>query len=1801
MADKFSALFEVEFESLQSVQGKLNKLTNGLKNSGIKLNLDTSDINNIISDLSKISRQQINILPSGEITTIQKFNDELGKTVTLKENLTKGTVGISLTDNAEKIKNETKKLKEYIELEKQKLNLQLESMELDKSEYSNSGELGLLKGSINNLNGSNLNQVKIQANELRAILNELDQNIKNQTQLANQMANGREKAELRIRAEIEKTNKAQTDAINKALENSKKEEQQLKNYIELEKQKLNVRQKSIEINRGSLINDKYSDKIKDSINSLNANTMDEARKKVSELSLELTKLDQNARMNGVQVGQKNIMSFGESIKSTATKLGIFVSTAMVLNQLRSSVGDAINYIRELDSAMVDLRKVTDETDATYSKFLSNMHDVALRLGTQSKDMVEATTNWAKTGENLKNATKLAENTILLTKVGDIKNVETAQEYLVPPLKAFNIEAERSIELIDKYNNISNNMATSTEDVGQGLNVASNSLAVAGNTLEQSIALISTASSTTQASGDKVGNALKTISLRLATFKDENGEVIPKLAGDLGALGVQVTDSSGQIRSTFDIFRDLGKIFKDLDKNTQLQLSEMLGGKQQANIVSSILKNVEELDRAYGLATNSAGSAMAEFEKYQQGIQYSIDQLKEQINGLYTNFLDGGFFKGLVNGASGVVGAINTVTNALGSFPTAITTIVGAMTIFNSKFRESSQFLTNFIPPLNNVYNGLKNWSQGLENTRDGLVSQIAHIKQLAIEYQKAGLSTKTIGVNLAGLTTKLALTNVKLIASKVAVIGLQTALSMGLSFAITSIISALSSFVDKLIVTNEELKKMNEESLASIKSNNEIVSSVENLIKKEEELKNKINSKGNTYEQQKQYRSELLDVQRQIAQILPESASAFDEEGNKISNNTNKILENLEAKKKLSEKEALKIIDNNDSYEARIEAPKKYEKLKKQLEDMRKAYQLNEEYMGKEVNLKWIENIEKSVNKYEEDIKSMSSAIETLKNLGWEKDRIAQEVFKDYDSETAIKWYNELIPVVDRYIAKTNEATQSQEEMSKASSDTTQQSKHVQDLQNEYEQLGYSVEEAKNKIEALNKLSGTDVQSQKVKDATNSYGEAINKVKEYYIMLQKINEEGTLTPDLVVELATKYPELGSNVTDVYKVQEHLNNEIERQVEIQRQAFQVMIGDDKDYYNNKIKNSNEAQSVFNKLASQFVDINSENYKFDLKNFGSLNEAKVEFMNQLSKPLSQFLSNLVGGSAESYEKDLINSKNWASTKAKILEKLDEQISKIENRMVNAFTNSVTSADAMNQEKFAKNAIIQLNKLQSAKANIDTSFNEFYVGFDKSSPTFGKGSFSSSGSGKGSGKSSTEKEIGNLGDLRQRYYEVDNALKDVNNRLKENKTLMENAKDKERIDYLKKEIALLGEKKIALENSRKARQQELQELKYQLELKNFTFDSNGKVTNQQQRVGFLTDWANSFSGDDKKSAQESVKNTVEILKKYTDLLLDDIPSITNEITNLANETASVNKEIAELYKQKLEDISDVEDEITNLIKDNAKKRIEEEKKVLEQALENDRKRIESKKKALKEEQDLYNKQYKEDDYQAELDEERNKLLNIQAEIDKLQFDGSRKGKQRLQELLLEYEKQQKVINDKIRQNQNQATNDRFEQEMELLDKELKNKEDAYDKSIEVLDKKLEEYLNPQNLTKLVGEAMKTGFVDVLGETVNLNDAMKQMFTETSVGIASLNLQYDEWLDKINSIKNAMYDMNGYMTGAGFEKIISLADINKGDSKPFTIDMGGIIINGNVNDDTLSDLDKKFKQQQEEIIRIINKKLGG
>lgn len=1711
----FNAMFGIEFEDFNSVKKKLDLLTgqiNKSNSSSIKLNIDTTQITKIVNGLSNLSKQSINIMPNGQITTIEKFNQELGKTISLTKNINDGSIKINIDDDIEKAY--TKLFDEAI---KQEENLAKERQYARDLEWK---------------------EAEIRYKQEQEFIN-ASQKLK-QKSYQESLKQAQQEAKISNKILEEQYKEAQSEK--EQLANAQK-------LVDYEKERLHLRLESIQANRKDLVSDNSASKISESINNLSGSTTNEVREKVKQLNLELQKLDQNARMKGLQVGNKNIMSFGESIKSTATKLGIFVSTAMVLNEVQQTIRNATNYIIELDKAMVDLKKVTDETSDTYQKFLNNMHDVALELGTQSDKMVEATTNWAKTGKNLEEASKLAENTILLTKVGDIDSVSTAQQYMIAPLKAFNIEAEKSITLIDKYNNISNNMATTVADVGQGLNVASNSLSVARNNLEQSIALIATAESTTKQGGSTVGNALKTISLRLATFKDEDGKLIPELAEDLKKVGVSAVDSAGQIRSTFDILRDLGKVYDSLDTNLQLKLSQKIGGKHQANIVASILSQVEELERAYDLASNSAGSAMSEFEKYQEGIEYALDRLKEQVNGLYTSFIDGGFFKGLVNGSADVISAINQINNTFGTMPTIITTVVGVMTIFNSKFRETTQVLLGLNPILSKIFVSLNNNSNIFASQVSNYTKQISFLKDLAKVSQEAGVSTSGFGKELLNLNVKLATATAKMVATKLAVIGLQTALSVGLSLGLSLVINKFTEWIDKKIVTQDELKQLNQDSILEMQNNNDLIKSVEELIKKEDELKNKLSTKGNTYEQQKQYRTDLLSVQKQIADILPESANAFDNEGNKIATNTEKVLENLEAKKKLSESEALSAIDNNDSYETTVKIPEQYEKLKQQLADMQQAYKDGVEYMGSEVDYKWLNKIDKQVQEYELKIETMSNAIESLRTAGWEEDRIAQEIFDTLPLDDAINRYNQLLSAVNSYNGALEQTSNIQDEFDDHENNTIQQTSNISSLQKAYESLGYSVDEVTDKMSELSDMSIGDANAQLVKDATTAYSEAISKTKELETILKDINEEQSLTPELIMQIASAYPEIGSRITSVADVQEFLNEKISEQVEAQANAYNQMVANDNAYYTSKVQNNDAIQESFNQLLSSFVTNSGESYATDLKNYKNLSELKADLTNKFGETVAEFISNFVTANADGYDIDLDNTVSWAKSKSQILQQLNKNITKIESRLsdtVSKINNIDITDDNMTDlmRQYQVNAR-KLAQLKTQEAEIQTEFSKYSAGFRGYIPTFSGSDFNyGSTSGSNKGTSSTNKEVDDLKSLVNRYLQVESALDKVNNAIKENQILMENSSDEERLKNLDKEIKLLQEKKVALQNVKKERQEELQELKNSLISSGFTIGSDGFIQNYEQRLEALRSWANSLSGDTKESAKDNVENIADNIDRYMQLLLKDIPEVNNEILDLKNTTIDTQKEIAEiLEKQKDNYISNLEKETDAL------------------------------KKEIQKRKDIMNEQWQNEDYEDELKEKQDNLLDLQSQLQ----DAMRMSDDELvKSIKKQIESAQNEINTFIRDNERDEANDRFDEELDAIDENLENK-------IEEINNKLTE----EEILKLVQNGVRD-LSSVLNDVGNANKSISTTFTTVGTIIR------DEWLTNLDEVINKLKLVENFEFGSSrsinsnvtTSKAKSIGDIN------FEINL---TVEGG-NEDNIPEIKKLLEQTKEEIYKEIS-----
>lgn len=161
------------------------------------------------------------------------------------------------------------------------------------------------------------------------------------------------------------------------------------------------------------------------------------------------RLDAEANKLGLTVetlGGKITRLWKEHFQTAAVMAGIH----LVQQGLRGIYQNVI----EIDSAMTELKKVTNETDDTYSQFLDNAGERAQRYGSTITDIVNATADAARLGLNLEDASSLADASVVYKNVGDgIESISDASESVISTMKAFGIEASNAMTIVDKFNEV----------------------------------------------------------------------------------------------------------------------------------------------------------------------------------------------------------------------------------------------------------------------------------------------------------------------------------------------------------------------------------------------------------------------------------------------------------------------------------------------------------------------------------------------------------------------------------------------------------------------------------------------------------------------------------------------------------------------------------------------------------------------------------------------------------------------------------------------------------------------------------------------------------------------------------------------------------------------------------------------------------------------------------------------------------------------------------------------------------------------------------------------------------------------------------------------------------------------------------------------------------------------------------------------------------------------------------------------------------------------------------------------------
>ena len=238
-------------------------------------------------------------------------------------------------------------------------------------------------------------------------------------------------------------------------------------------------------------------------------------------------------------------SFADRVGSLAGKFTAWLSASQLVMYAFNGLRQMVQNVVELDTAMTELKKVTDETDATYERFLNNASSRARDLGATISDTVTATADFARLGYNIDDASALADTAIVYKNVGDgIENISDASESIISTMQAFGIAAEDSMSIVDKFNEVGNSYAISSKGVGEALMRSASAMHAAGNDLDETIAL-ATAANTVIQNPESVGTTLKTISMFLRAAKTEAQEA----GEDTEGMADSVSKLRGEYRCT----------------------------------------------------------------------------------------------------------------------------------------------------------------------------------------------------------------------------------------------------------------------------------------------------------------------------------------------------------------------------------------------------------------------------------------------------------------------------------------------------------------------------------------------------------------------------------------------------------------------------------------------------------------------------------------------------------------------------------------------------------------------------------------------------------------------------------------------------------------------------------------------------------------------------------------------------------------------------------------------------------------------------------------------------------------------------------------------------------------------------------------------------------------------------------------------------------------------------------------------------------------------------------------------------
>ncbi len=427
---------------------------------------------------------------------------------------------------------------------------------------------------------------------------------------------------------------------------------------------------------------------------------DALQREIIETEQELKKLETQANQSATAV--QKIANAGEKLQAAGGKVEsagkkLLPATAAVTALGTASLTTAANFESSMSQVQATMGITKDSMSTVNGESVNTMQTLealAKKMGSETafsaSECAEALNYLALAGYSTEQMCTTLPTVLNLAAAGGI-DLASASDMVTDAMSALGMEVSEADTMVDQMAKTSSTTNTSVAQLGEAiLTIGATAKSVKGGTAELNTALGILANNGIK--GAEGGTHLRNIILSLQNPTD-------KAADAMEALGVEVYDSQGNMRSMNDILGDLNKGMEGMSSAEKDNIIAKIFNKTDLAAAYALLANTgKSWDDLQSSITNSGGAAQQMADTQLDNLQGQLTILKSALEGLsisigqllmpaikqivgwvqkfvdWLNSLDEGTKKTIVTIAL-IVGALGPVLIIIGKVISAIGTIM----------------------------------------------------------------------------------------------------------------------------------------------------------------------------------------------------------------------------------------------------------------------------------------------------------------------------------------------------------------------------------------------------------------------------------------------------------------------------------------------------------------------------------------------------------------------------------------------------------------------------------------------------------------------------------------------------------------------------------------------------------------------------------------------------------------------------------------------------------------------------------------------------------------------------------------------------------------------------------------------------------------------------------------------------------------------------------------------------------------------------------------------------------------------